>query len=107
MQKKGKAGPSGGGGAAKPQKANWQDAFVKKIVGQDDMTMLSKVTNEDINENLKKRFEAGVIYVSDCPLLRPFSHHFIAVPLKGRAFWWPLIPIIIGTFLFHCLITES
>jgi len=47
----------------KPQKANWQDSFTKKMVGQDDMTLLSKVNNEDINDNLRKRFEASIIYV--------------------------------------------
>ncbi len=28
-----------------------------------DLTLLSKVSNEAINENLKKRFEHGEIYV--------------------------------------------
>jgi len=38
----------------------------KKEVGVSDLTLLSKVSNEAINENLKKRFEHGEIYVSDC-----------------------------------------
>lgn len=34
----------------------------KKEVGVSDLTLLSKVSNEAINENLKKRFEHGEIY---------------------------------------------
>ncbi|KAI5282668.1 class II myosin, partial [Ascosphaera aggregata] len=34
----------------------------KKEVGVSDLTLLSKVSNEAINDNLKKRFEAGEIY---------------------------------------------
>ncbi|KAK5071793.1 class II myosin [Lithohypha guttulata] len=34
----------------------------KKEVGVSDLTLLSKVSNEAINENLKKRFENGEIY---------------------------------------------
>ncbi|CAG8534476.1 4267_t:CDS:10 [Ambispora gerdemannii] len=44
------------------QKADWKEGFKKKQVGVSDMTMLSKVNNEAINENLKKRFENGEIY---------------------------------------------
>ena len=34
----------------------------KKEVGVSDLTLLSKVSNEAINDNLKKRFDAGEIY---------------------------------------------
>lgn len=34
----------------------------KKEIGVSDLTLLSKVSNEAINENLKKRFEHGEIY---------------------------------------------
>lgn len=53
---------AGKNNSKKPTKANWQDAFAKKNVGLDDMTLLSKVKNEDINDNLQKRFHAGFIY---------------------------------------------
>lgn len=51
----------------------------KKEVGVSDLTLLSKVSNEAINENLKKRFEHGEIYVRPaqlpsswkCPLILP------------------------------------
>src|SRR5687767_2696008 len=46
-------------------KADWKEGFKKKQVGVADMTMLSKVNNEAINENLRKRFENAEIYVSD------------------------------------------
>ena len=35
----------------------------KKEVGVSDLTLISKITNEAINENLKKRFENKEIYV--------------------------------------------
>jgi hypothetical protein len=52
------------GGASKPniKKATF-DTTKKKEVGVSDLTLLSKVSNEAINENLKKRFQAGEIYV--------------------------------------------
>ena len=57
---------AGGGGQAssssKPKKATF-DTTKKKEVGVSDLTLLSKVSNEAINENLKKRFENGEIYV--------------------------------------------
>jgi myosin I len=49
--------------AQKFEKADWKEGFKKKQVGVADMTMLSKVNNEAINENLKKRFENAEIYV--------------------------------------------
>jgi myosin-1 len=36
----------------------------KKEVGVSDLTLISKISNEAINDNLKKRFENGEIYVS-------------------------------------------
>ena len=35
----------------------------KKEVGVSDLTLISKITNEAINDNLKKRFENKEIYV--------------------------------------------
>lgn len=52
--------PSKRGGV---QKATF-DIAKKKEVGVSDLTLLSKVSDEAINENLKKRFENGIIYVS-------------------------------------------
>lgn len=40
------------------------DTTKKKEVGVSDLTLLSKVSDESINENLKKRFDNGIIYVS-------------------------------------------
>jgi myosin-1 len=39
----------------------------KKEVGVSDLTLISKVSNEAINENLKKRFENAEIYVRQSP----------------------------------------
>ncbi|KAK0550931.1 class II myosin [Tilletia horrida] len=54
----------GGGGVVinGVQKADWKEGFKQKQAGVSDMTLLSKVTNEAINENLQKRFQAALIY---------------------------------------------
>ncbi|KAK3354726.1 myosin-1 [Neurospora tetraspora] len=44
-----------------PKKATF-DTTKKKEIGVSDLTLLSKVSNEAINENLKKRFEGREIY---------------------------------------------
>ncbi|KAH7374968.1 P-loop containing nucleoside triphosphate hydrolase protein [Plectosphaerella cucumerina] len=49
------------GGAAKPKKATYE-VTKKKEIGVSDLTLLSKVSNEAINDNLKKRFEGREIY---------------------------------------------
>ncbi|EEH46923.2 myosin-1 [Paracoccidioides brasiliensis Pb18] len=52
-----------GGAVGKPQvKKAVFESTKKKEVGVSDLTLLSKVSNEAINENLKKRFEHGEIY---------------------------------------------
>ncbi|KAM7188732.1 myosin-1 [Naviculisporaceae sp. PSN 640] len=55
------AGGAGQSGSSKPKKATF-DTTKKKEIGVSDLTLLSKVSNEAINENLKKRFEGGEIY---------------------------------------------
>ncbi|KAK4705616.1 myosin I, partial [Phenoliferia sp. Uapishka_3] len=50
---------TGGGGFVK---ADWKEGFKKKQVGVSDMTLLSTISNESINDNLKKRFENAEIY---------------------------------------------
>ncbi|CAI4044589.1 myosin 3 SKDI_11G0900 [Saccharomyces kudriavzevii IFO 1802] len=47
--------------SAKIKKATF-DANKKKEVGVSDLTLLSKISDESINENLKKRFKNGFIY---------------------------------------------
>lgn len=63
--KQGGAAAAGGGhagsGAARPKKATFETTK-KKEIGVSDLTLLSKVSNEAINENLKKRFEGAEIY---------------------------------------------
>ncbi|OIW26006.1 myosin-1 [Coniochaeta ligniaria NRRL 30616] len=61
-----RAEASAGGGAhgsskPVPKKATFE-ATKKKEIGVSDLTLLSKVSNEAINENLKKRFEGAEIY---------------------------------------------
>jgi myosin heavy subunit len=46
----------------------------KKEVGVSDLTLISKVSNEAINENLKKRFENGEIYVRRPACAHPAPH---------------------------------
>ncbi|MBE3042101.1 hypothetical protein IMZ48_05875, partial [Candidatus Bathyarchaeota archaeon] len=45
----------------RPKKATFETTK-KKEIGVSDLTLLSKVSNEAINENLKKRFEGAEIY---------------------------------------------
>jgi myosin I len=58
----------GDGGQAQIKKATFE-ITKKKEVGVSDLTLLSKVSNEAINENLKKRFEHGEIYVGQAKIL--------------------------------------
>ncbi|KAI8340325.1 P-loop containing nucleoside triphosphate hydrolase protein [Chlamydoabsidia padenii] len=48
--------------ANRPAKADWKEGVKKKIVGVSDMTLLTKITNEAINDNLMKRWQNGEIY---------------------------------------------
>ncbi|CAL1694465.1 unnamed protein product [Somion occarium] len=52
----------GGAGASKVAKADWKEGFKKKSVGVTDMTLLTTITNESVNENLQKRWLNGDIY---------------------------------------------
>ena len=65
------SGRRGAGGSAKPQvKKAAFESTKKREVGVSDLTLISKISNEAINENLKKRFESAEIYVSaelSCP----------------------------------------
>lgn len=57
-------GKGGGGSSGQPniKKAAFESTK-KKEIGVSDLTLLSKVSNEGINENLKLRFKGGEIYV--------------------------------------------
>ncbi|SCV74210.1 BQ2448_6642 [Microbotryum intermedium] len=43
-------------------KADWKEGFRKKQAGVSDMTLLSTISNDAVNDNLKKRFENAEIY---------------------------------------------
>ncbi|EIW64114.1 myosin class I heavy chain [Trametes versicolor FP-101664 SS1] len=51
-----------GGAAGKVAKADWKEGFKKKQVGVSDMTLLTTITNEAVNDNLEKRWKNGEIY---------------------------------------------
>jgi myosin-1 len=55
-------GKASDGGKPQVRKAVFESTK-KKEVGVSDLTLLSKISNESINENLKKRFENAEIYV--------------------------------------------
>ena len=57
------AGTSGGGGGQPQVKKAVFESTKKKEVGVSDLTLISKISNEAINDNLKKRFENAEIYV--------------------------------------------
>ncbi|EIE91065.1 hypothetical protein G6F46_008504 [Rhizopus delemar] len=48
--------------ANRPVRADWKEGVKKKQVGVSDMTLLTKITNEAINENLQKRWSNAEIY---------------------------------------------
>ncbi|PBK76854.1 hypothetical protein ARMSODRAFT_1012068 [Armillaria solidipes] len=54
--------PKKGGGTGKVAKADWKEGFKKKQVGVSDMTLLTTISNESINENLQKRWTNAEIY---------------------------------------------
>ncbi|KAF2869396.1 P-loop containing nucleoside triphosphate hydrolase protein [Massariosphaeria phaeospora] len=54
--------PSGGGQKAQFAKKAVFESTKKKEVGVSDLTLISKISNEAINDNLKKRFENAEIY---------------------------------------------
>jgi myosin heavy subunit len=52
--------------SADDSQADWSEGFKKKkSAGVPDMTLLSTITNEEINKNLKERFNNQEIYVRD------------------------------------------
>ncbi|KAG6813218.1 class II myosin [Tricholoma furcatifolium] len=50
------------GAQGKVAKADWKEGFKKKQVGVSDMTLLTTISNESVNENLQKRWTNGEIY---------------------------------------------
>ncbi|KNZ80659.1 Myosin-1 [Termitomyces sp. J132] len=54
--------PKKSSGQGKVAKADWKEGFKKKQVGVSDMTLLTTISNESINENLQKRWTNGEIY---------------------------------------------
>jgi myosin-1 len=56
------AAPKQGKSNAKVAKADWKEGFKKKQVGVSDMTLLTTISNESINENLQKRWTNAEIY---------------------------------------------
>ncbi|KAJ1930391.1 class II myosin [Tieghemiomyces parasiticus] len=46
----------------KMKKADWSEGTKKKQAGVSDMTLLSKITNDAISDNLRKRFQNADIY---------------------------------------------
>ncbi|THV07471.1 hypothetical protein K435DRAFT_833368 [Dendrothele bispora CBS 962.96] len=51
-----------GGAPGKVAKADWKEGFKKKQVGVSDMTLLTTISNESINDNLQKRWTSAEIY---------------------------------------------
>ena len=43
-------------------KADWKEGFKKKQIGVSDMTLLTTISNESVNDNLQKRWTSGEIY---------------------------------------------
>jgi myosin-1 len=64
---------AGGGQKAQFAKKAVFESTKKKEVGVSDLTLISKISNEAINENLKKRFENAEIYVRWTPRCQPYA----------------------------------
>jgi hypothetical protein len=68
------AGASSGGAGGKSSKKNVGKAVFeakkKTDVGVSDLTLISKITDEEINQNLMKRFQAKSIYVRTVAIRR-------------------------------------
>ncbi|KAG6817917.1 class II myosin [Tephrocybe sp. NHM501043] len=60
--KKVAATPKKSGGQGKVAKADWKEGFKKKQVGVSDMTLLTTISNESVNDNLQKRWTNAEIY---------------------------------------------
>ncbi|MCO5589704.1 hypothetical protein L7F22_043672 [Adiantum nelumboides] len=76
--KKGGAGTATGGGkvasSAPPKKggvakADWREGFKKPQAGVSDMTLLTTISNDAVNQNLEKRFKNAEIYTYIGPVL--------------------------------------
>ncbi|KAG5647725.1 class II myosin [Asterophora parasitica] len=50
------------GGQGAVAKADWKEGFKKKQVGVADMTLLTTISNESVNDNLQKRWTNAEIY---------------------------------------------
>lgn len=61
-KKAGKKTAPKSGGAAKVAKADWKEGFKRKQAGVSDMTLLTTIDENNINENLQNRWKAGEIY---------------------------------------------
>jgi myosin-1 len=66
--------PAGGGQKSQFAAKAVFETTKKKEVGVSDLTLISKVSNEAINENLKKRFENAEIYVRRHPASAALRH---------------------------------
>ena len=78
-----KDAPAGGGGGRSggaPIKKALYETNKKKEVGVSDLTLISKISNEAINENLQKRFQNAEIYVRFCHI----SSDSIRLPARQR-----------------------
>lgn len=61
-KKAGKKTAPKSGGATKVAKADWKEGFKKKQAGVSDMTLLTTINDNSINDNLQKRWTVGEIY---------------------------------------------
>jgi myosin-1 len=73
-------------------KADWKEGFKKKQVGVSDMTLLTTISNESINDNLQKRWTSGEIYTYIGSVLisvNPFRGESLSYSVKVRANAYP------------------
>jgi myosin-1 len=67
--------------------ADWKEGFKKKQVGVSDMTLLTTISNESINDNLQKRWTNAEIYTYIGSVLISVN------PFRGSVHFMPFVLI--------------
>jgi myosin-1 len=68
--------------------ADWKEGFKKKQVGVSDMTLLTTISNESINDNLQKRWTNAEIYTYIGSVLISVN------PFRGNVHFMPFVLIL-------------
>ena len=90
--------------------ADWKEGFKKKQVGVSDMTLLTTITNDGVNENLSKRWKNAEIYTYIGGVLisvNPFQGVFQLESALFSAFHSRRIPTLAEPYLTNTSLSRS